>query len=124
MEHIVTDKIFDAVTINATASVSSELINLWECHGNFAVHVTSLTGTTPNLKIEYNICPLQQGTFYEPSSAPDIVSVLTAAPDAFAFDPIPAAFMKIKITGNATNGSNTVITAYLTRSVERARAQD
>lgn len=104
--------VFNAVTINATATADSEIIDLLDWDGSAMAAEFLLSGTAPHVKLEYLVSQTKEGTFREPSGASDIVADATAS-DVKPLTPEKANYMKIRYTGLATNGVDTVLTLRL-----------
>lgn len=108
-------KIFDAVTINATADVSSVAIPV-KSSGVFGIwYEATSASATADVKLEVLMSyDTTAANFVEPDFTPDITSTVSdevAHVDSIYPPPMP--YMKIKCTGVASNPADTVITAYL-----------
>ena len=87
-----------------------------------------ITAGTGDVTVSYEICDSPQAQpakvtadiaqrKYEwttPNTAPDLLTnVITAVPQADGFAPMVSRWMRIKVTGNAGNGADSVVTAKL-----------
>jgi hypothetical protein len=114
-------RIFNAEAVASTASVycnsiklrSSDAFGLW-------IQATS-AGGAPDIKVELEqsyTTPTTEGSsdtnYVEPEGVSDIFASLTAETAKIKqITPVPMEYMRIKITGNAANPADTVVTAYL-----------
>ena len=75
-----------------------------------ALHLTALTGTTPDVTFTYSLCNTLGGTYITPLS-PVTIMANAAAADVLDFTPEAARFIKITATNN--NGGTAVLSAQL-----------
>ena len=116
---IKTTKVLDAETVAAGETATSTAIDLNgpELAGYFSLQV-ALTGDG-TAKFEYQVS--NNGTDYvEPTGATDIATGITKASgpgtngkDIYSFSPVPANYIRIKVTETGTSNSVTV-SAWLT----------
>jgi hypothetical protein len=104
-------KIFDAEVIESTAVVDSEPIDIRQAGGSFGIQAL-LSGSSPNIKLEKLVGMSSDDTFREAVGSSDISAALTASA-SLNFDMTLHPWMKIRVTGNASNGANTVLTLRL-----------
>ncbi len=108
-------RLFTKELINATAAIESAAIPIIYNQGYFSLYwqATSVTGT-PDLLFQYEISISGTDTFVIPDGAVNIISnMITEAVRAISFQPIPADWLKLKITGNAANPADTLLDMWL-----------
>ncbi len=117
---ITTFKLFTGTSIAASGSLASEAVDLRRCAPNGVFSVYFIITGDGTAKIEYLLCPTENGAYIEPST--DIASsqTKTSGPDAnginlVSFNPELAPFMKIKIT---ETGASSAITPNLWLNVQ------
>lgn len=105
-------KIFENELINATDVVYSSSFDV-EHGGFFGVwyKATSVIGA-PDIKIEVQMSKDQvAANFIEPETMPDIeTNLVTETPHVKSFSPPPMKYLRFKITGNAANPADTLLT--------------
>ena len=102
-------KLWNAAVIAASSTSTSLAVPLDNANG-FALHLTSITGTSPSVTFTYTLSP--DGTNFAAPQSPVAIGTNKAAADVMDFAPEVAREMKIVATNN--NGTNAVtITAYL-----------
>lgn len=116
---LATTKVLDAVTVAASGTATSTVIDLNgpELAGYFSLQV-AVTGDG-TAKFEYQVS--NNGTDYvEPTGASDIATGITKTSgpgadgkDIYSFEPVPANYIRIKVTEIGTSNSVTV-SAWLT----------
>ena len=102
-------KVFDAVTIAAGSASTSGAVQMAPMDA-MALHLTSITGTTPSCTFTYSLGITDTSTFIVPQS-PATIGATKAAVDVMDFVPECSGWIKI-IATNAGTGP-IVITAYL-----------
>lgn len=104
-----------SVAVASTATVTTGIIPI-KYEGYFGIwyQATSVTGT-PDIKIEYEMSYNDtSANFAEPVGASDIVTNLTAETIQIeSIQPPPMPFIRFKITGNAGNPADTLVTIRL-----------
>jgi hypothetical protein len=96
--------------IGTSSSVTSAAIDI-EKASALALHVTALTGTTPDVTFTYQLSNSRTGTYTTPSS-PVTIGVNIGAADVLDFAPEAAAY--IQIVANNNSGANVAtLTAQL-----------
>lgn len=101
-------KFLDAVTLSAGASNTSNPIPLDNANG-FAVHLTSVAGTAPNVSFTYSVSA--DGTTYVTPSVPVTIGTGLSAADVLDFAPEASKWMKIITTNNS--GNSVTLSAFL-----------
>lgn len=114
---IAVHNLWDEATAVATTNViTSEPITTLFNRGYCSLLVV-VTGATPSLDITFTVSKSQNGTYYTPvdGNGTDlgIIYESLAATAWIQFSPAIAPWIKIVITGTATNGANTEVKAYL-----------
>jgi hypothetical protein len=95
--------LWSATSIGASATSTSAAVPLDKANG-FALHLTAITGTSPNVTFTYSLSC--DGTTYTTPQSPVTIGANKAAADVMDFAPEAAKWMKITATNN--NGSNAV----------------
>lgn len=107
--------LFSSVTINGTATATSVAIPI-KSAGFFGVWYQAVSSASaPDLKIQYEMSyDSTPANFAVPVGASDIVTNLTAETIQIeSIQPPPMAYIRIKVTGNAGNASDTVLNLRL-----------
>lgn len=103
-------KIFDAQAIPVSDSVTSSPVQMAPASA-LALHLTSITGTTPSVTFTYSLGISEDGPWTIPQS-PVTIGATKSAVDVMDFAPECAGWIKIIATNNS--GANiATITAYL-----------
>jgi hypothetical protein len=103
-------QLWTAESIAKSTAVTSAAIDIGKANA-LALHVTALTGTTPDVTFTYSLSNSREGTFVTPLS-PATIKANAGAADVHDFAPEAAGFIKIIATNNsATNAA--VLTAQL-----------
>lgn len=105
-----------AQTVATTGVLTSSAINQHLSHG-FCSLLVILAGTTPSVDITYTVGASSGATFYAPfdrdgNSLGTLATTLTAT-RWISFSPVVAPEIKIVVTGDGSNGTNTTVRAYL-----------
>ena len=96
--------------IGAGAVATSAAVDIGKASA-MALHLTAITGTTPDVTFTYSLSSSREGTFTVPVS-PVTIKANAAAADVLAFAPEAANFIKLIATNNS--GANiATITAQL-----------
>lgn len=105
-----------ATTINGTAAVTSLPISQLKNKG-FCSLLLILAGSTPSIDVTQTVGTSDTSIFYSPvdgsGTALTITDTSVTATSWIQFSPVVAPFIKIVLTGSATNGSNTTAQAWL-----------
>ena len=98
MKTIKTEKLLDAVSINAAGVELTVPVDLREIVevGKFSLSYT-ITGTG-TIKLEYLVCPTKDGTYIAPAGVDPIGSTLAVGSGSIAFTPVLSPFIKIRAT--------------------------
>lgn len=103
-------QLWDAEAIGTTSSVTSAAVNIAKASA-LALHVTALTGTTPDVTFTYSLSNSENGTYVIPNS-PVTIGASVANDDVLDFAPEAASWIKIIATNNS--GANiATLTAQL-----------
>lgn len=109
------EQLFSSEAVATTGTATSEVIPI-KSGGWFGLWYQAVSASSaPDLKIEYEMSyNTTAANFVEPSTAADIESSLVAETAIVkSFSPPPMPYLRIKVTGNASNPADTVITMYL-----------
>jgi len=116
--------IFSAELVNGTGAVRSDSIDIGSHGTNFGIAIvaTSVLGT-PELLVQYEQSftrPTTEGSadtnYVIPDGAPDIVTNLTQETYFItSVSAVPMNYIRILITGQAGNQTDTLVTAYFYR---------
>lgn len=106
---VASTKIWNSITVTTAAAVTSDALQI-ESADAMALHLTAISGTTPNITFTYSLAPSLNGPFTTPQS-PTAIGANKAAVDVLDFAPECAGAIKI-IATNAGAGP-VVLTAYL-----------
>jgi hypothetical protein len=110
MSNVTAYQLWTAQSIGASGAATSAAIEIG-CGDAFALHVTALTGTSPDVTFTYSLSNSKEGTFVTPLS-PATIKANAGAADVHDFAPEAASWIKIIATNN--NASNAaVLTAQL-----------
>ena len=128
---VVWNKVIDSKTVAATASITSDPIDVGRCK-NFGFAITIVSGTAPNVKLEYQIIESNQGdmnlvgsysaipgvaegtlSWIIPITGSTLVASITSGSKADGFSPMVSRWMRLKVTGIAANGADTVVIVRL-----------
>ena len=105
-----------AQTIANTNAIISDPISQMRNKGIGAL-LLILAGTTPSIDITMQVGITDTGSFYDPvdgnATALTISHTSVTASSWIQFSPVPAPYMKIVLTGSASNGADTTARAYL-----------
>ena len=130
MNHVSIQKIINNVNIKATASAYSDPI-LCENGQDFGIIVTAIAGSAPEVNITYQVIASYQGDgtkvgdvssgegnldWITPNTGATIASAV-AADMADGFAPMVSKWIRIAVTGTASNhATDTYITVHLTQN--------
>jgi hypothetical protein len=92
--------IFDGVTATTTSSA----VRIGSSLGTFALAGITMTGTSPNVTMTYELCDTESGTFKKPTGATDIFTAETSFTDdtgAFDIDGNLNSWIKFVLTLNS-----------------------
>jgi hypothetical protein len=108
-------KVFDAVAVAGAVSVESAAIKIEYQGGSFSFFVQAISpGGTPDIKVELEESNAVDGNYAVPDDLPTIYDSLADENwhiKGFGVD--PADFLKLKITGNAANPADTIVTGWV-----------
>lgn len=115
-ERVQRQTLFTAQDIVKNTTVTSGVVNLKNCEGNFSL-INVLTGSG-TAKINYLVSPTKDGTFVAPtvdgqSTAGQIAASLTAGTWAGKFNPMLTPYMKITVTETGNSNPVTVTTTLM-----------
>lgn len=102
-------QLWTAQAITTGASVTSDAVDISKAE-TMALHLTAISGTTPDVTFTYSLSSSRAGTFTTPAT-PVTIKVSAAAVDVLDFTPEAAAFIKITATNN--NGGTATLSAQL-----------
>jgi hypothetical protein len=110
MARMATTQLWTAEAIATSSAVTSAAVDIGNSSA-LALHVTALTGTTPDVTFTYTLSNSRNGTFLAPAS-PVTIGASIGAADILDFAPEAAQFIKIVATNNS--GANiATLTAQL-----------
>ena len=131
MDYVIWEKVIDSKTVNATASVVSAPINVGGCK-SFGFEIVVKSGSAPNVKLEYQIIASNQGdaalvgsysavpgvdegglSWTIPTTGGTLVASITSSNKVDGFSPMVTKWMRLKVTGIAANGADTIVTVRL-----------
>lgn len=113
--HMGVYKVFTAQAVGTSATVTSSAFPIDKLTA-IALHLTDISGTTPDVTFTYSLCNTENGTFVVPAS-PSTIGANKAAADVMDFSPEAAKFIKIRATNNS--GANiATITAELAVQID------
>jgi len=103
----------DTTTLGVSSTLTSDAIDLndYRPNGYFSLQYTFTSGAG-TATFEY-LLSNDGSTFTEPSTASDIGSGLAAGSDHLQFNPEPARYMKIKVTGSSDSSAINITAADL-----------
>lgn len=106
-----------ATTINATAAIASAAVSQKWSLGTCALHVI-LAGSSPSVDIKFEVSRDQNpdnfvDSYNTAGSTNNTIATTLTASRYIVFSPAMAPFIRIKITGDGSNGANTTARAYL-----------
>ena len=104
MSGMVTYKIFDSQEIAAGGAYTTPALDIASANA-LALHLQSITGTSPDVTFTYSLGTDKSGTFVTPAS-PATIGANIGAVDVLDFAPEACRYLKITATNN--NGSNAV----------------
>ena len=117
-------KVIDNVNVRATGSSNSDPILI--AYAEHFSYVIEVSGTTPRIKLDYQIIASPEGdpdnvssihdgevTWYTPVTNGNLVAEVSAS-QADGFSPAVSRWLRIQVTGTATNHANdTYVTVYI-----------
>lgn len=105
----------DTETINATATYTSSAIDLNAAEYLGVWYKATSAGGTPDVKIEFQMSyDDTAGNFVEPEGASDIETNLTTeTAHVKRLSCPPMRYLRIKVTGNAANPADTIVTVIV-----------
>lgn len=108
-------EIFKDKQISLTGSETSDIFKI-ESNAYFGLWYKAVSASgTPNLLIQYEMSyDTDESNFVIPVGVSNIETNLTSeTAQVKSFAPPPMAYIRFKVTGNAANPSDTVLTMYL-----------
>ena len=118
---VMTENLFDATLVNATGAVSSGAINTKETLGDACAIYLVLSGAGTHTVDITQTVSLDGVTFVEPfdvSGTLGAVDTTVTATKWTQFVPALAPYIKITVTGTASNGVSTMAAAKLVRQTD------
>jgi len=103
-------QLWTAEAVGTSSAVTSDAVDIGKANA-LALHLTAITGTTPDVTFTYSLSNSRAGTYTTPVS-PVTIKANAAAADVLDFAPEAAGFIKIIATNNSAANIAT-ITAQL-----------
>lgn len=103
--------LFSRDLINATAVIRSAPLYVEWMTGYFSLYWEAISASGGvDLLIQYEVGRTLTDTFVVPDGAANIVTnMITEVARAISIQPIPTNYLKIKVTGNAANSADTLL---------------
>ena len=112
------ETVFDGIAATGTSGA----IRIANTIGSFALTHVTMTGSTPNVTITYQLCDTSDGTFKTPTDATEVSAALTSATDdTIAFDVDGNMNSWIKFVATLNSGTLTSLSAKFAFQEERDR---
>lgn len=107
-----------AQTINATASITSPVIDTGEMLGDACGLLLVATGSAVDVDVTIQ-CSVDGDTFYDPTDSSGDASAVVTITDTtwYQFVPPIAPYIQLTATGGASNGTDTTLTGKLVRQI-------
>lgn len=107
--------VFSAVAVASTASIYSNPVKMGRSIVGAGI-LAVVAGTTPDLNIFYEVS-VDGVNFYQPVNTSGttlavVIDALTAT-KWISFNPVAAPYIRIKITGDGSNGADVTVTTSL-----------
>lgn len=109
MAGMVVYQVWSAKAITTGATATTDALDIAKANA-MALHVTTLSGTAPDVTFTYSLSSSRAGTYTTPAS-PVTIGASVGTADVLDFSPEAARFIKITATNN--NGGTATITAQL-----------